>query len=348
MNTYPAVPSKFIAWLTINRGCQLRCNWCYAQDSGFNSKMSNETLEKSIQILTELNVKEVCLIGGEPTIDPRFLEIVRMLVSSNFYVSVVTNGIKFSDVQFVKQTIQAGVRNVVVSLKDTGREAYIESTHRDVFGDVLLGLKNLDVMSQSDRVKFNLSVTLCGGMTSRIDELLDTIRLSGVRKVTFDTERPIVDGCDIRYDGLAPKQIIDLLVDNYEKIDSLRKSGVEYSIYVTHPHCLFPRGFMQKHEESGRLVSGCQIQRGSGIIIDERGKILPCNHFCGNELGDIKEFRSGNDYIAWRNCESIMKFYKSVSSYPSAQCSVCERWEKCGSGCRINWLKFDESEMIRK
>ena len=35
-------------WLTINRACNIRCKWCYAQGTGFNKKDNvNQTSQRS-------------------------------------------------------------------------------------------------------------------------------------------------------------------------------------------------------------------------------------------------------------------------------------------------------------
>lgn len=341
------LPTKYISWLTLNRGCQLRCDWCYAKDSGFNSKMSDEIFEQSIILLRDVNAREVCLIGGEPTIDPRFIQMVKRLNEEKFFVSVVTNGIKFADKEFLIRAIDAGLKNIVLSLKSVDQIGYIKNTHRDVFNDVMLAIKNLSELESNKGVHYNLSVTLCGDLMQDFDKLLETIVSSGIKRVTFDTERPIVNGSSIEFGGVLPQVMANFLAKNYEKVDKLRDSGIEYTVYITHPHCLFPGDYIQKLEMNGRLASGCQIQRGNGIIIDERGEMLPCNHFCKSSFGSLGSCKTAKDYVLWRNTESVIRFYKRVSDYPTESCAKCPQWVKCGAGCRIHWLKFGEMEMIK-
>ncbi len=309
--------------------------------------MSDEIFEQSITLLRGVNAREVCLIGGEPTIDPRFIEMVRRLKEEGFFVSVVTNGIKFADKRFLADAVDAGLKNIVLSLKSADRLGYIKNTHRDVFDDVMLAIKNLSELDSTRAVHHNLSVTLCGDLMQDLDKLLKTIVMSGIKRVTFDTERPIVDGGSIEFSGVSPQVMANFLAENYEKVDKLRDSGVEYTVYITHPHCLFPGDYIQKLEQNGRLASGCQIQRGNGIIIDERGELLPCNHFCKSSFGSLSDCQTAEDYVSWRKTESVIRFYKRVSDYPTESCSKCPQWVKCGAGCRINWLKFGEKEMIK-
>lgn len=60
-------------WLTINRVCNLSCKWCYAQEINKNNNMDLNTAKKLIDISNEIGVRNIKLIGGEPTIYPYFL-----------------------------------------------------------------------------------------------------------------------------------------------------------------------------------------------------------------------------------------------------------------------------------
>lgn len=291
-------------------------------------------------------MNDVCLIGGEPTIDYRFLEMTQQITEAGFSVSVVTNGLKFADLSFLESAVTAGVKNIVFSLKAVNREGYITYTKRDVFKEVMQSLHNLSSFEPTLAPRHNILVTLCGNMMHDFDSLLETIRASGVKKVTFDTERPIIDGGKIIFDGLPPSEMAHFLVSSHEKMERLTEHGIEYVVYITHPYCLFPPEYINKLEESGRLVSGCQAQRGNGIIIDERGDILPCNHFCRSSLGSLDECTTGKNYMLWRHTEPIVRFYKRMTDYPTRSCVTCPSWKKCGGGCRIHWLKFGEQQML--
>jgi radical SAM protein with 4Fe4S-binding SPASM domain len=336
------LPYRYTAWLTINRGCQLRCKWCYASESGFKSKMSSSTFDKALNLLKGVNVKTVTLIGGEPTIDPNFFDYVEGLKTAGFHVTVITNGIKFADHQFTEKCFTSGVGHITVSLKAPTDEGYFEITQKHALSQVLQGLSNLKERGKENPIHM-LSVVLSGGMLKDIDKLISLIQQSGVPSVTFDTERPIMECNETKYDGVEPKEIVDFIVTAFPKLETM---GVEYKIHITHPFCLFPAGFIDELKDRNRLISGCQIFNGKGLIIDENGGILPCNHFCSNKLGTLDECPTGDDYLKWRTREDIAGFYSKVGDYPTKQCTTCQSWSECGGGCRINWLHFDKSKLL--
>lgn len=337
-----ALPQRYTAWLTVNRGCQLRCKWCYANETGFKSRMTNQTFEKALNLLKGVNVKTVTLIGGEPTIDPNFFDYASRLHSDGFHVTVISNGIKFADREFTEKCFSAGVGHITVSLKAPTDEGYFSITKRHALGEVMQGLKNLKEIRKEDPIHM-LSVVLSGGMLQDFPKLIELIKESGVRSVTFDTERPIMECNETKFDGIEPKEIVKFIVDAFPSLEAM---GVDYKIHITHPFCLFPAGFIDDLKDRNRLISGCQIFNGKGLIIDEHGGILPCNHFCSHALGTIDECPTGEDYIKWRGREDIAGFYEKVGDYPTKQCTTCHSWSECGGGCRINWLHFDKSKLL--
>ena len=340
------LPDRYTAWLTITRGCQFRCEWCYAQDTRFAIRMSDDVLDRSLAMLKGLNVKTVCLIGGEPTTDSRFLGLVKRLSLDGYHVSVISNGMRFANAGFVEAMADAGIGNVIVSLKGESNTGYVANTGRDAYQLVLRGLENLKRYNHG-RFKCDLSVTLCGTLRSRETTLFETILASGVERVVFDTERPIVVDNRVEYDGLSPKETVSLLVDMYPRMQQLPQAGIDYLVYVTHPFCLFPDAYISSLKEQGRLMSGCQMLRGSGIIIDETGRILPCNHFCNSGLGSVNECPTGNDYLAWRERPNVVDFYNTMAAFPKKDCKTCPHWNECGAGCRIQWFKYGIADMSK-
>ncbi len=94
--------------------------------------------------------------------------------------------------------------------------------------------------------------------------------------------------------------------------------------------------------------TGCHIYSGSGIIMAPDGRLLPCNHFCDNPLGELgKDFENAAEYLQFRKKSEIIDFYKMLASYPHEKCQSCGYWQECGAGCRINWLYQGADQLIK-
>jgi MoaA/NifB/PqqE/SkfB family radical SAM enzyme len=79
-----------------NRTCNIKCRSCY--------NLNNTFVKDYAQIKSEIdkglekrNIISLSLIGGEPTLHPNLLEIIRYVKSKNVQCQLLTNGIRFLD-----------------------------------------------------------------------------------------------------------------------------------------------------------------------------------------------------------------------------------------------------------
>ena len=81
--------------LETNRSCNLRCRYCYAQGGeSLANELGYYTLAGVVRQAKELGVASVVVIGGgEPTIYPRFRDLVSLIHSLDIVPVVFTNTI---------------------------------------------------------------------------------------------------------------------------------------------------------------------------------------------------------------------------------------------------------------
>ena len=340
-----SIPSKLTAWLTVNRACNLRCAWCYAQETEFSAeKMEMETVEMALNLLRELPVKTVFLIGGEPTVHPDFLQIVRRVKEAGMLPMLVTNGVAFHRKKFLQAAVEAGLSGVTTSLKAGDAQQYLKHTQRDAFGYVVEGIRNLEELRTVHGFPHRVSVTMCRELFEHLEKILGVIRDSGVQEFSIDTERPIFkDGKAQPVPDTTPQQMANLLVNAYPTI---QHAGVPFSIRLSLPFCLFPQAFIEELRSKRQLISGCQLIAGNGVIIDPKGKILPCNHFCNHSIGEITPGFSSGDYRAFRAREDVLRFYRAMSGCPDKACKHCSQWTSCGGGCRVHWFALGAKQLL--
>lgn len=85
------VPSVFVRLA----GCPLRCRWCdtaYAQNASAGTKYSPEWLEEQIRSYPTSNI---VITGGEPMVNPKLPELVRVLHRLGLHLTIETAGITF-------------------------------------------------------------------------------------------------------------------------------------------------------------------------------------------------------------------------------------------------------------
>ncbi len=85
--------------------------------------------------------------GGEPTIHKDFLEIVRFAKQRFEHIVLMTNGIKFADIEFLKATVDAGVDRISIPFYTS-----IEKEHNYLVGNpkafenVIHGISNIEML----------------------------------------------------------------------------------------------------------------------------------------------------------------------------------------------------------
>ncbi|MGY6658679.1 radical SAM/SPASM domain-containing protein [Amycolatopsis sp. TRM77291] len=97
------------ALVQINEDCNLRCAHCFVSATRVGKQMPlDEVVEKVIPRLAASQVRRVTLTGGEPTIHPDFLDIVRAFRAAGMDVGICTNATTLTTVQ-IAELVELGV-----------------------------------------------------------------------------------------------------------------------------------------------------------------------------------------------------------------------------------------------
>ncbi len=72
--------------------CCLRCVYCYNESPRAPADLEWPAMERLAQELVDLRIFSVCVSGGEPTLHPRYIDILRILHESGIAIGTITNG----------------------------------------------------------------------------------------------------------------------------------------------------------------------------------------------------------------------------------------------------------------
>jgi MoaA/NifB/PqqE/SkfB family radical SAM enzyme len=75
--------------------CNLHCKHCFVNCSGNDLNIS--TFAKIVSFAKAYNCSHLSFTGGEPTLHPKFSEIMEMLAENDLKFTMVTNGWNFLD-----------------------------------------------------------------------------------------------------------------------------------------------------------------------------------------------------------------------------------------------------------
>lgn len=185
INDENVIPST--VWLTTNMTCNNNCKWCYAKKYlKINRNMSYQNVKKYVSYLKGIGIKKIILIGGEPSIHPGILKIIKYISRNNIKVSMATNGRKFKDIEFCKRAYEAGLYSINISIKGSNEEEYIINTNSNGFLETIKGYENASYCG----IKTSLSYVLCNTDTKKFDNFWKVVKEHHLNNILFQLYKP--------------------------------------------------------------------------------------------------------------------------------------------------------------
>src|SRR5215470_9144960 len=199
-------------------GCNLRCTWCdtaYAFHGG--KKMSIDEVMARVDELASRSagipaamavVPLVELTGGEPLLQEEIYPLAEKLVAAGYTVMIETSGERF--IGLLPREV---IKIVDVKCPDSGEADTFE-------------MKNLEVLSREDEVKFVISsrrdyefareFTREHGLTERVKQVLFS---------------PVFDDPEGKWRGLEPRQLVEWMLEDKMPV----RLGLQLHKFVWHP-----------------------------------------------------------------------------------------------------------------
>ena len=109
-------------WVRLTRTCNNRCLFCLDSECQDGALLDESSVMEEVRRGLAEGARRLILSGGEPTIHPRFVEIIRRSVGLGYrWIQAISNGRRFAYRGFAEQAARAGLNEVTVSIH--GHEA---------------------------------------------------------------------------------------------------------------------------------------------------------------------------------------------------------------------------------
>ncbi|HIJ00152.1 MAG: 7,8-dihydro-6-hydroxymethylpterin dimethyltransferase [Candidatus Methanomethylophilaceae archaeon] len=139
-----------LANIDLTNRCNMRCPICFANANaaGYVYEPDYETVVKMLEMLRAeepIPCTAVQFSGGEPTIYPQFIDIIKKARELHFaQIQVATNGISFAnDFQLLKDAVEAGMNTIYLSFDGVSDDVYLQARDRKMFDVKLRLLDNI-------------------------------------------------------------------------------------------------------------------------------------------------------------------------------------------------------------
>lgn len=329
-------------WLTVTRKCNNFCDWCYTQNKLSCESMRFDDAMSSVDKLTEIGAKRIVLIGGEPTLYPNVVELIKYISSKNIKISLATNGRKFSDLNFAKQVIEAGINSINISLKGTSEEEYKKFTKSYGLNEAIEGYHNLKNLGFEN---VSLSYVIVDDNQEKFNNIVNLIETNCLKNIVFQFVKPILElkNTDELLDIEKMGKFVTYIYN------TMKKTKTNYCLEISFPLCSIDEEILEKMISEHRITTCCHISKGSGLIFDTDLKILLCNHFAEFPYSEEKiGLQSTDKILQFLDSEICNQLRKTAGSYPSQRCIDCDKWNICGGGCFTRWFYQNPNEIIEK
>jgi Fe-coproporphyrin III synthase len=157
--------------------CNSRCISCDYWRNGRND-VSVETVANWIPELRRLGTQVVQVSGGEPLLNPRWMEIAALLRDAGFRLWLLTAGLALAK---HAQQVMHQFETATVSLDGADAETYLAIRGLDAFDQVCKGIRSVAVGGLPTSIR----VTVQRNNFRQLPALVDLAKELGVRQISF-------------------------------------------------------------------------------------------------------------------------------------------------------------------
>jgi MoaA/NifB/PqqE/SkfB family radical SAM enzyme len=163
----------FLAQLVVTRRCNLSCTYCFEFDKS-STPVPYDVLEQRIRKLKELRTWVVCLIGGEPTLHPDLVKVVRRLREMRFpRRQIITNGYRLT-ADLIEELNSAGLTDLQLSVDGVHRNA-------DTIKVLDILTPRLETLARHARFQVTLNAVIGSAPPQEAIEVVEFARARGFR-----------------------------------------------------------------------------------------------------------------------------------------------------------------------
>ena len=182
--------------INIGKICNSRCLFCYdaTVPPKYKKWISKNEAEREIDYFFKKGFRSIDFVGGEPTIYPHIIELINQAKQLGYRrIAIATNGKRFSDFNFTKKIIEAGLNRVTVSFHSSEKEVedYL-TTIPGSFEQKIKGVQNLVYFKNKNLLNYGLSLNplIHRKNYKKLEDLVIYFKKLGIDNFRFNFLRP--------------------------------------------------------------------------------------------------------------------------------------------------------------
>lgn len=318
-------------WINITNRCNLNCPQCFAETKGHY--VTDLAYNDIINTLDECdcNLQEIILSGGEPSLHPQLLDIVKFIKERQIKVKLLTNGsIVFWEEQKILDLLKL-IDDIQVSIDGISMQTHDAIRGKGSFSNVIKCLK----LIKNKKVRKGIAFTPMPENYKEMEFLYDfalgyELDYIHINRPSQPSNNSIYSNTDYFLSNVFFREIIES-INLLRRRESKRRElfrSMDVKLPVINASFIPYKNLIDNIKKS-RCAAGI-----STLSIMEDGSVFPCvslsiNRKTENKFGNIKE-------------ENILKIYqrtreKMIERFDvdsNSKCKDCCYKYFCGGGCR--------------
>ena len=291
-------PKLEMAWLEVTELCNLKCVHCYEGKchKKFDNSLSYEDWINVINQLSELNVKRIILIGGEPCCYRRIEDLINYCGKKSIDTTFFTNATLMND----SLISSIGRNKAKVKISIYGGDAESHDRVTSIKGSFAMMDSNILKM-KSKGISMSASVILMKENQNDLEKIKEYLSKRGVKHAGYDVIRNVFGG--------------------EQSIHAPTNSKIVGPKYFSRPNFKADLNTYKRNH----FVNSCWFGK---IAIQENGNVLPCVFHRNVSMGNVRE----NTIVNIINSKQTKDFWYLAFENIN-ECDICEYRYAC-KDCR--------------
>ena len=304
-----------LANVDLTNRCNLTCPVCFANANvaGYVYEPGVDLVRKQLEALRNekpVNGRVVQFSGGEPTVHPKFLEIVAMAKEMGFsHIQAATNGINFADLEFTLKAKAAGLSTLYLQFDGVCDDVYKRTRGKSLLETKMKAIENV----RKDGLKIVFVPTIVKGINDDQVGAILQLALDNIDCVSGISYQPVAFTGRINRNELLAKRftLSDLAISVSEQ------TGITDKYHDWFPlSCVTPFSKMisaVRGEETPTMTCHPHCSIGTYLFVDEVSKkAVPATRFL-----DIPNLLQDMDEISRKTRKSVFKVFSGVQAWNS-------------------------------
>ncbi len=362
-------------WVRLTRVCNNRCLFCLDKNAQNGSHLSLAEIKKVFQAGRKEKAEKVILSGGEPTLHPKFIDIVKKAKKLGYTkIQVITNGRMFAYKKFLDQAINAGVGEVTFSIH--GHNQRLHDKQTGVKGSFFQTLAGLAAALQTQGLIVNVDIVINKINIRYLKDIIEFYINSGVLEFDLLQVMPFGRAWDNRevlfYDieeslpflneafQLSRDPNLHIWTNRFppeylEGFEDLIQHPVKLYDEVGGRRDMFDRFLNngKKMDCKGKKCSYCFLENfcKDVILLKEKGEltshVLP---FCLKEAKETRDVKMQCKYTLSKDNRGIFKFLSFYIQHryfiKGLRCKKCKFNDRC-TGMQCDYIRNHGFQVLK-